>query len=308
MEQKAKKEWVIGVIGGDLRTVYAAQALSRAGVTCRLYALGEQRNPCAGGFEKGRCRAPYLLDEATEGADALLLPLPLSKDGKNLNAPLSTLNLPLSLLDGVALSDLPVFGGNLCYPPFLGRSAPTFDLLKEEDFAAANAKPTAEGALGLALLEHPGLLEESRAAILGYGNIGRSLLKKLRLLGVDCTVFARREEQRWEAAGAGARSAPFEELTDLLPSFDLVFNTVPAHVIGEERACLFQKSALYVELASAPYGMSENSRGRLPCRHLFAPGLPGKYAPLYAGRLIAKRVLAAFGAAQKEEKGRDGGR
>ena len=121
-------------------------------------------------------------------------------------------------------------------------------------------------------------------------------------------VFARREEQREKAAEAGARSAPFEELTDLLPSFDLVFNTVPAHVIGEGQACLFQKSALYVELASAPYGMSENSRGRLPCRHLFALGLPGKYAPLYAGGLIAKRVLAALGAAQKEEKDRGDGR
>ena len=36
--------------------------------------------------------------------------------------------------------------------------------------------------------------------------------------------------------------------------------------------------------------------------------LPGKYAPLYAGGLIAKRVLAAFGAAQNEEKDRGDGR
>ncbi len=283
------KERTVAIVGGDLRTLYAARLLALEGCSCRLYGLGESRNPCDGGFEKGRCKAPYLMKEVLSDADLLLLPVPLSRDGKTVNAPLSSMNLPLSILNQGVLSSLPVFGGGLELLP-KGEGGERIDLLRDPLFAKENALPTAEAALGLALLEHPGVLFESNCAILGYGNIASALLPLLRAAGARCTVFARREEARLKARAAGAQALCMEELCHRLPFFDILFNTVPAEMIDEEHAPLLKRDALYIELASAPFGMCEKSRGLLKARHLFAPALPGRYAPLYGGRLIAQRV------------------
>ena len=38
--------------------------------------------------------------------------------------------------------------------------------------------------------------------------------------------------------------------------------------------------------------IAEYARSRLSCKHLFAGGLPGKYAPAYGGALIGERILS----------------
>ena len=283
---------IVSVIGGDERALYAARYLAKRGCVCRLFYLGDRKNPCAEGFERGQCVAPYMLYEAMDGADCLLLPLPLSLDRIHLNAPYSQISLPLAELARQIPREIPLFGGGLSAVALSGRRGLTVDLLKDEEFAAKNALPTAEGALALAILHHKGLLFGSRCAILGYGRIASALLPMLLSLGVHCTVFARRETARLAAQQAGAEGISFEELPCRLPSFDLVFNTVPETVIAPAHCSLFKKESLFVELASSPYGMSDETRRKLGAKHLFAPSLPGKYAPLYAGSLIGERMLS----------------
>ena len=285
----SKKE--IAVIGGDERALYAAKRLCREGYACRLYALGEGKNPCCEGFEKGSCQAPYLLRATLEGALCALLPIPLTRDGKTLNAPRLSAPLPLGQLLSQIPKDLPlVCGGGVQY--FEGHGAPVADLLEDEEFTKKNALPTAEGALALAVMHHPSVLKGSSCGVLGYGAIGGELARLLKNAGAQVHVFARRPESRAQARQNGVDAYPFEALAGALPAFDLIFNTVPAPVMPEERLDALQSDALYIELASKPFGMAEGARGRLSCKHLFAQGLPGKYAPAYAGALIGEKILS----------------
>jgi dipicolinate synthase subunit A len=291
---KEEKACTVSVVGGDLRSLYAARVLAKEGYGCRLFHLADMENPCAIGFERGRCQAPYLLEEAFSGAGCLLLPLPLTRDGKTLNAPFSPCPPLLSHLEEQIPQGLPLVGGGLSRPFFKERRGVTVDLLSEEDFALQNALPSAEGALGLALLHHKGVLFGSNCAIFGYGRIAEALLCRLLALGAEVTVFARRQESLFKAEAAGARALPFLALGDHLPAFDLLFNTVPAPVLSPELCALLGEEALYLELASPPFGVCESGRQVLGKRLLMAGGLPGKYAPLYGGALIARRVLALF--------------
>ena len=194
------------VIGGDKRAIYAARGLAERGIECRLYGLEKDRWGNCNGFSHGSCFAPYLLSEALEGADIILLPIPYTRDKKNLHTPLSGERIALDLLFSQIPKGSIIFGGGL---PCEIEGCRIEDFLKSEEFAAANALPTAESAVALAMLHYEDLLYGSRCAVLGYGKIGQVLCRRLTALGGKVRVFARREESRRQAKLSGFEAHGF---------------------------------------------------------------------------------------------------
>ena len=66
------------------------------------------------------------------------------------------------------------------------------DYAKEETFALRNAVPTAEGAIQIAMQELPVVLQGLPCLILGAGRVSRALQPRLKALGAEITVAARR--------------------------------------------------------------------------------------------------------------------
>ena len=291
----------VAVIGGDLRALEAAKILMAHGCACSFFGSEElPENKCRG-VDLCRCSEPYLLFEAMEGADLILLPLPFSRGGESLNAPFSRAGVAV----GDLLAALPdgrlIVGGGLP-ATVTAKARRAVDLLLDEDFARANALPTAEGAVGMALLQYPDVIEDAPCAVLGYGRIGRALTEKLKALGARVKVFARREESRTQARAAGVRALSFDELTKNAHALQIVFNTVPDAVFPVDAARALPPDALYFELASRPYGATEEARKLLGERLISASGLPGRYAPRYAGALIARRVLSLLSDDEKRNR------
>ncbi len=77
-----------------------------------------------------------------------------------------------------------------------------------EELAVANAVPTAEGAIQIALEELPITLHGARALVIGYGRLGKALAQRLDGLGARVTVAARSwEALAWaQSRGAGYRT------------------------------------------------------------------------------------------------------
>ena len=67
-----------------------------------------------------------------------------------------------------------------------------FDYAAAETFALRNAVPTAEGAIQIAMQELPVVLHRLPVLILGAGRVSRALQPRLRALGAEVTVAARR--------------------------------------------------------------------------------------------------------------------
>ena len=275
------------VIGGDGRALYAAKELCAAGINCRIYGLEKEgKGLCAG--IAGGCSAPYLLAETLEGAEAALFPIPVTRDGEHIETPLSGAAITVGEAAELLPAGCEVYGGRL--PEALKKSGRWTDLLESEEFAALNALPTAESAIALAALRYGGVLEGSACAVVGYGKIGRVLTKKLLALGAAVTVYARRAESRAAAFEAGARAKGPEELTRGASAAQMIFNTAPAQLLTEEGARGLDEAAVYIELASPPYGATPGARALLGERLLQAPGLPGRYSPAYAGACIARMI------------------
>ena len=177
--------------------------------------------------------------------------------------------LPVPTKMAVALPEgVTAIGGNL--------NIPGIDLLKDPFYLAENAAITARCAMGLLGKEWEGL----PVLILGWGRIGKCLGKFLSEAGAEVTVAARRAEDVALVRALGYGGILLSDAPALLPRFRAVINTVPAMVL-DVSGC--NKDCALLELASSPGMAGENI--------IDGRGLPGKYAPVDSGRLIARTVL-----------------
>lgn len=261
----------IAVIGGDKRMSAVAKSFCEAGFDCTSAATGNESNDV---FETVRDSA------------VTVLPLPYQKDGV-LNAPASNKKIYVGDIFAAGSEKTFFVGGML--PPDLPRSA---DYSQREDFLLKNAVLTAEGAIGIALGETDRSLFGARAAILGFGRIGARLTSLLSAFGARVTVVARRSESQTLAEISGAHAVGLEKAAEVLKDSDIIFNTVPSQILGRPELEQISSDSLFVELASAPYGVSEENRAFCRAKIITASGLPGKTAFETAGRIIFETVVS----------------
>ena len=269
----ALKQLTFTVIGGDQRSFFAAKRLREQGFSTEILSLKNEKS---------------FLPSEKISTDAVLLPLPLTRDGKHLFAP--DAKEPIILKDVFeAISEHSViFGGNI------GEFADerTVDYGKREEFALMNAVPTAEGALLLALQNGKRTVFGMRVAVIGYGKVAFATAKLFHAVGAEVTVFARRAQARAEAHMMGYLARPLSVLSEYAGEYDLLINTVPARIFDRDVLSRISPDGCLMELASAPFGLDFDEAERLSVRAELASGLPGKFFPETAGYAVADTVLA----------------
>ena len=161
------------------------------------------------------------------------------------------------------------------------------------DFMAENGAITAENALRKAM-EEGKLLRNSRALVVGWGNIGKPLCLLLRGLCARVTASARRGWHLAEIAALGYEPVHTAALATVLPRQDWVFNTVPAPVLGGEELDLLPEGAVVLDLASAPGGVDLEAARARGLRAAPALALPGKLTPVPAAGAIYRAVRHAL--------------
>ncbi len=122
--------------------------------------------------------------------------------------------------------------------------------------------------MALAVEHSPGALGGSRCLVAGFGRIGKALCLALRGLGAQVDCAARKP---WDLAAIRALGCTPRTYGGLAGPYDVIFNTVPAPVIGEELLSRQGPDTLLLELASAPGGID---RAAAEKRGLFPAGLP----------------------------------
>lgn len=165
------------------------------------------------------------------------------------------------------------------------------DYLKQGELAQYNAIPTAEGALQILMENSEKTLWNSRIAVLGYGRIGKLLCRLLSSFGAKVIIADRKAEKRAEAESAGLQAIDIAELKLQMPQQEVIINTIPAQILSKQ---LFEKTKqelLVLDLASMPGGVEKVAIELLGDRYVQALGIPTKYAPVTAGRFVAKTVL-----------------
>ena len=154
----------------------------------------------------------------------------------------------------------------------------------------ANAVPTAEGAIELAISETPITIRNSKCLVLGYGKVGKVLAHSLHALGAKTYVAARKYADLAFIESHGCHPLTMQETTTRLGEFDIIFNTVPALILDAEGLSKIPKSTLIIDLSSKPGGVDFEVAKELGLRVIWALSLPGRIAPVTAGIIIKDTI------------------
>jgi len=274
------------VVGGDLRQAHLAQLLARDGHTVCTYAL-----------EQGTHAAPTAQTQSTftgiGRADCVILPLPVCSAPGILTTPLSREEHTLApILESLSPGQL-ICGGRVgpdTLSQFARHGLTIHDYFAREELTVANAVPTAEGAIQIAMEELPITIHGARVLVTGFGRVGKATAQRFAALGAKVTVAARSWEQLAWAQAMGLSPRHIQQLTSLLSCCDLVINTIPAPILGQEELAALHEDVPVIDLASKPGGVDMDAAAWLDRRVIWALALPGKVAPLTAGARIRDTV------------------
>lgn len=272
-----------GIIGGDKRQLHCAKAIAEDGYDVRIACFEK----CEG-FPELKAEK---LESAVKKSDVLILPMPVTKNGQELNAEFSENNILLDDNFAGLCSGKPVFCGmkeRLIKTSTLWNSDLVFDYGRRDEFAVENAVPTSEGAIEIAMREYDGTINGSRCLVTGYGRIGRVLSSMLMGLGAKVFVSARKKSDLAFIDASGMTPLVTSSLPPL--KFDLIFNTVPFMVFDSHTLAKTAVGAIVIDLASLPGGVDFEAAQRLSIKAVRALSLPGKVAPKSAGKIIRNAV------------------
>lgn len=274
------------IAGGDLRFAALADFLAADN---RVFAVGFDRNVTM----SPKVQTVDSIVSLNERVDCLILPLPASADGVTVSTPFSGKSISLESLSHTVKEKGIVFGGFISpelKKLFAEKNIETADYSAREEFAVLNAVATAEGAVQVAMEELATTISGRKILILGAGRIAKVLIDVLSGFHTKITVAARKCSDLAWASVYGCEGVHIEKTDDLLGDFDIIFNTVPAVILGENRLKRVNKNCLVIDLASKPGGVDFDTAGMLGVRTVWLLSLPGKVAPITSGRVIADTI------------------
>jgi dipicolinate synthase subunit A len=276
------------VAGGDLRFARLAEFLALSG--CFVYTVGFD----SGIVPSENVHSLKSIVNLSERVDYLILPLPVSNDGVNINMPFSGNSLPISQAANVLKEGGIAFGGRITDNVkgiFSSQGKEIIDYSLREEFAVLNAKVTAEGAVQAAMEETESILSGQKILILGMGRIAKCLIHILNGFGADITAASRRYDHMAWAEVYGCKSLDINTLGENLTEYDIIFNTVPEVILDREKLSYIGRNCLVIDLASKPGGVDFDTAASLGIRAIWLLSLPGRTAPLTAGVNIGKTIF-----------------
>lgn len=282
------KKRKFGIIGGDLRALYLAKSLNKDGNEVHI---------C--GTEKLNSRQIFqtdIPDDVINFSDYIILPTPVTRDNKTINAPYSSKELLIDEKFLGSVKNKVIFGGiipNILkqFDEKVKNKSYSVEDYYTENFKILNSIPTAEGAVKIALEEKHSTICQSKCLVIGYGKIGKTLSKILKSMGAYVTVSARKSTDRAWAFAEGYKSINISE-SQATYDYDFIFNTVPFILLNENILKNLKKDVLVIDLASPPGGVDKEAALKLDIKSIHALAIPGKYFPESSAEIIKSEIYS----------------
>ncbi len=290
----------IAVLGGDERDPEIARLAAATGAAVRAHGIPWPDEGIPG------VRFEETPEAAAEDARYCLFPIPMGVGHEiyatHARKPIVADESLLSLLEP---------GAHI----FLGRATPEVRAAAEavgvtfheydpdRELMLLRAPAIVEGAIQLAIQHTDVTINDSDVVVVGHGNIGSLLARRLLGLGARVHVAARNPIQRAAAYADGCDPLTLEELPSLAPSLAMVFSTVPARVVDRAVLSRLAPGSLVLDIAPPPDHADLELAEELGHRAVWARGL-GRRAPITVGAsqwMGLRRRIEELERARREE-------
>ncbi len=269
------------VVGGDYRYKFLSEILKDDGYIVNVY--GNKYCNDDG------------LENTLKGADAVIAPIPFSKNEINVYMEGCTAITIEELMDNMARNNIKSIICGVISKGIRRKLEASniryFDLFDMEEVAIKNAIPTAEGAVMTAIQESSKVLFKSEALVIGYGRCGKILSKMLDGIGAEVSVTFRKKADEAYINAYGMTAVNIKNIENNINKYDFIFNTAPATVLGSEMLKRIKKDCVIIDLAQAPGGLDYNYARELNLKAIYCPGLPGRIAPYTAAEVLKSAII-----------------
>ena len=233
------------------------------------------------------CNVYSYLEKIIEQCDAVILPVPMTRDGLTVNSPKISAKIEISKLLDICPANKSVLGRSVPNE-FMKKYTNIYDYAKSKRFSQRNARLTAEGTLSQMIAKSSGTMYGSKVLIVGGGKIANAIIPLIKPFTDDITVAARRDEVRRRFLQMGCKAIDTADLS--LDGFDYIVNTVPYPLIDENVLKTAKLDAVMLDLATNPCGIDFDAAEKLNISAYLLPGVPGKCSPYAAARVIADEI------------------
>lgn len=283
------------IIGGDLRTVKLAEMLSKDNQVF-TYGIDDIWNKNSeqeiGNIAKKKINMCKSIQEMVEKSEIIIGPMPLTKDGENINAPFSKGNIKINdIIEKINESKKIFIAGAIKDHVYeKAKNIRIMDLMKEEELTVLNTIATAEGTIQVAIENTETNIQGSKILILGFGRVAKVVAKKFQALDAYVTCAARKKEDLAWIQTLGYEQNNINEISKNLEKYDMVINTVPEVILTKEKLSYINKNAIIIDLASKPGGVDQEAVKELGIKYIWALALPGKVSPITSAEYIKNTI------------------
>lgn len=270
------------IIGGDNRQLYMAEYLKSLGYDISVY-----------GLPQNSTKNVTNLKEEIRSKDAVILPLPLTKDDKYLYSAVPVKENADEIISYIQPGQA-VFAGMISKgieSKMKRKNIEVYDYFKREEVTVMNTVPTVQGILKTIIENIDYTIFSSNCAVFGYGRVSRITADTLSSLGANVTVCARKYGDIALSKTKKINACFIDDFYKTADKFDIIINTVPSVVIDKKILNNLRKDCLIIDVASAPFGVDFSTAYELGIKAVQCPSLPGKVAPKTAGKIIADGIL-----------------
>lgn len=155
----------------------------------------------------------------------------------------------------------------------------TICYLEDSKVKERNAILTAEGVIKEFIQHTSSSIYDISVDIVGYGTCGKAIAKILHNLGVSIRIIRR----------SCIETGVFCPVRQWTRCADVIINTAPDRVINIERLKSWNKIPVILDISNYTL-FDEDELEKIPMNYYKLPNLPGRYAPISAGNIIAEYI------------------
>lgn len=274
MENKKR----ILIIGGDERQQYLCSQIKKTNpLTQHIYRDSDKTD----------------LSEKISTADVIILPLPITKNSKNVFSKDNSLNLSLTELQKNISETSTVLGGMFesAFKSYLKeKNISFFDFYLDSGLITENSYLTALGTLRLVLENTKESITSKKFLVTGFGALSKAVTHYLKAMDADVYVAARNKAQQTQAKCLGCNALNITDIEKTAHIYDFIINTVPSQIFENSCISKFKKESVYIELASKPFGAKKEDFENKNITYVFAPSLPGRFFPKSSAKAIYNSI------------------
>lgn len=170
-------------------------------------------------------------------------------------------------------------------------------LMQEIDVIRQNIVPTVEGIIADIIDNTDVTIHSSNIMVIGYGNVGKYLVKMLENLKANVYIGTNQERDYNNLKSNGKKV--FFTNDSLMKAYlkisDIIINTAPSLVLRKEHIPYINNNAYVLDISSKPYGIDQDAFNQNNVDFKIYSSIPSKIAPKTSGMILARKIKSKLG-------------